>query len=1497
MRRGYADDLKEFVRNYRVENDDGYIVLSIAGALMLLVWSLSMGLTSVYPHALDIPIVLVAGRYPKRALSFAAGTSIVYLCLYALFIVPLFPSFWYAAARCFVFFLVAISVSYYSKQFSFSRHEYFSLFDNLAESAYLFELRPDGNPGRIFEANDMMSRHLGYTREELIGMELSVIIAPEYRDAVQESLSETVKATYLTLESAHICKDGTRIPVEVKLHCYNSPNRGMVVLSVASDQTERKRRDRALQVQRDVAFALNRAVSVDEVGWESSAGVRKLALVPASGFYLRDEETGEMRLLYSEGVPPGFRKENAVFSLESPALAGLRKGTALYCLFGDLHTFGAVRASSLPFRGTAVLPVIAADTLVGLITLASMDEDEILPLIRPHIESIAAQAGVAIGRLRAEEALRRNEESLRALVDSMDEVQVLVGTDGVIIEANAALARRYRLSKEELAGTSIFRLYADSPATLDLRRGKMEEVASRCESVLFSDEHRGRSFTHIYYPVVDKEGAVYAIGLLSHDITEIKAEQEARAEAEGLYRLVVEAIRFGLFDYDVPRQRFKFSPEWYQLLGYEPYEMPEAYETWVALLHPDERDTVTGNLERTLRAGNVYFNEYRMLRKDGSWAWIKARGRVIERDDHGHPLRMVGVHTDITPWKEAQEKEHESALRLKKAQSIARIGYFEYDPAEDVIDSDVMADHIFGDVYADEKSGFADFLSMIHSNDRVQIHTRFAELLKNGGTFDDTCRIRLAGGEVKWIHLIGDSVLDEDGTVVRLIGTVQDISDIQEARDQLVRTQHVVDHSPEAIFFVNVDGTIFYGNETAARSYGKGGEVTGLSIFDINSEIDEDVWDEHWRLLKNQHVSTFETVYRHRDGTDHPVESTWEYIRTADHEFGCAFVRDITPRRRIAEALRESEKRFSLAVEGARLGVWDWNVAAGEILYDHRCAEILGYRPEEIPLRIDEIRSLFAPGDAHVIADIYQSLETADDAGTIEYRMYAKDGTVRWIRSHAVILERQPDGTPGRVIGTNLDITPLKEEGMLLEQSEAELREAQTIAGLGYWDYGEYGTSQHWSDRTFEIFGIPPTEDRLVSAQRFLGILHPSERETVVREFFDSIRGREDYEHTYRIIWPSGEIRHVHERCHHTYDDGGNYHSSLGTLIDITDLKRAEAALRESEQKFRLLAENSIVGIYIISGERFIYVNETMAEMFGYTVGELRNKPNLELISPADVGMVVDHVHDLVAGRMETAHFETVGVRKDGSTFEIEIFGSGAQLDDEHPLIIGTLLDISERKASEAMLQASLAEKTTLLNEVHHRVKNNLALITSMLQMQMRSMEDEEAKAVLRETSNRILSMALVHESIYRSDTIAHINAGDHFHSLVMELISTFAPFTVITAHVDGGGCQLTLEEGILYSLIVNELVTNAIKYAFAGRNRGTISVVMECGENGKVLTVGDDGIGVSEDYRPGASTSLGMNIVRNVVMHQLGGTIELQRDGGTSWVIRIPDRETGHGI
>jgi two-component sensor histidine kinase len=216
-------------------------------------------------------------------------------------------------------------------------------------------------------------------------------------------------------------------------------------------------------------------------------------------------------------------------------------------------------------------------------------------------------------------------------------------------------------------------------------------------------------------------------------------------------------------------------------------------------------------------------------------------------------------------------------------------------------------------------------------------------------------------------------------------------------------------------------------------------------------------------------------------------------------------------------------------------------------------------------------------------------------------------------------------------------------------------------------------------------------------------------------------------------------------------------------------------------------------------------------------------------------------------------------------------------------------IDISERREAEAALQQSLVEKTTLLQEVHHRVKNNLALISSMVQMQMRTLEDEQARAALIETANRIISMAMVHESIYRSRNITTIDAHEHLTGLVNEIIPNFSTGKIIEYDVDARGCILDLDMGILCSLIVTELVTNSIKYAFDGRDAGKITITMRCSDTEKVLSIIDDGVGIPEDIDPFQHPSLGMNIVYNVVTDQLKGTIELIRGKGTTWVLKFP--------
>jgi len=215
--------------------------------------------------------------------------------------------------------------------------------------------------------------------------------------------------------------------------------------------------------------------------------------------------------------------------------------------------------------------------------------------------------------------------------------------------------------------------------------------------------------------------------------------------------------------------------------------------------------------------------------------------------------------------------------------------------------------------------------------------------------------------------------------------------------------------------------------------------------------------------------------------------------------------------------------------------------------------------------------------------------------------------------------------------------------------------------------------------------------------------------------------------------------------------------------------------------------------------------------------------------------------------------------------------------------------DISERKFSENALRHSLEEKTALLQEVHHRVKNNLQVIISLLDLSRHECDDEKINEVLSETQSRIIAMSLVHEAIYLSDTVSTIDADSHLRSLGMEVLAYYASDCDISLDVEAEGCHFDLRTAIPVSLVFNELITNSVKYAFKGRQKGSITFRGECKDGYADMMYCDDGIGIRGDVDISNPDSLGITIISSIVQVQLKGTIELEKDEGLCWKIRFP--------
>jgi two-component sensor histidine kinase len=251
-------------------------------------------------------------------------------------------------------------------------------------------------------------------------------------------------------------------------------------------------------------------------------------------------------------------------------------------------------------------------------------------------------------------------------------------------------------------------------------------------------------------------------------------------------------------------------------------------------------------------------------------------------------------------------------------------------------------------------------------------------------------------------------------------------------------------------------------------------------------------------------------------------------------------------------------------------------------------------------------------------------------------------------------------------------------------------------------------------------------------------------------------------------------------------------------------------------------------------------------------------------------------------------------VRKDGTEFPVEI-GLNPIETDEGMMVLSSIVDISERKLREQVVQAALKEKDILLGEIHHRVKNNLHIIHSLLDLQSTRIADSSVQEMLRESQNRIRSMALIHQTLYESKDFAGVDFGTFLDTLIPTLLSSYGadPFRIALS-IQAAGVKLPINLAIPCGLMVNELVSNALKHAFPGDRSGAIAVTVHAmpdpeapGEQ-VVLSVSDDGAGLAATVDLETTETLGLRLVQ-LLTDQVHGVLEIHRANPTRFIITFP--------
>jgi len=336
---------------------------------------------------------------------------------------------------------------------------------------------------------------------------------------------------------------------------------------------------------------------------------------------------------------------------------------------------------------------------------------------------------------------------------------------------------------------------------------------------------------------------------------------------------------------------------------------------------------------------------------------------------------------------------------------------------------------------------------------------------------------------------------------------------------------------------------------------------------------------------------------------------------------------------------------------------------------------------------------------------------------------------------------------------------------------------------------------------------------------------------------------------------------------------------------NVSRQRKAEETLRENEERLRRILEGTFEGIAITENGRVIDANPRLAEMLGYEPGELIGKKVTDLVAPAS--------KDLVARMAEEGYrgvYEHEALRKDGSVINVEVRGNETIYRGK-PVRIATIRDITERKRAEEKIRAALGEKEILLKEIRHRVKTNLQSVLGLLDFQVSAIVDSDARRAFKESQNRILAMALIHEKLYEMDDLSRIDFEEFTGNLISHLGTTYlAGERNIRIDCSAPGARLNVDTAVPCGLIINELVTNALEHAFVDMEKGEIFVNLTRNGNDRfVLTVSDDGIELPEDAMTPAPDQLGLTLVSSFT-EQLSGIMSIDRKKGTSFSIEFAE-------
>ncbi|MHA1314467.1 MAG: PAS domain S-box protein [Candidatus Helarchaeota archaeon] len=1146
--------------------------------------------------------------------------------------------------------------------------------------------------GLIKYVNEACSKIFEYSREEILSLtskEILNFVYPDDRIQTLKRLREREKGKD-NLDLPYFCRIITKSKkvkwIEIYSKIIKYETRQAIFLNFL-DITERKQAQDLMREQRDLALRLDNAKSLDEKFRLCLEAAFKVSGMDCGGVYIFDEISGCLDLVYHAGLSSAFVAAVSHYEINSPNSKIMLKGRPIYTQYEKIMVQRDERQIEEGLRAIAIIPLLHEDEIIGALNVSSHEIETITLSARTALETIGLQIGNALARSKTEKALRLSEEKYRDLIENLNEVIYSCDLNGKITYVSPIIKKLLGYESSEIIGksfTKFLHLTDSSTAEKTFQRIKEGKVKS-FDFRMNTSSNEVRWVQSINRRLL-KNGEVIGVHGSLTDITEQKKAEQELKESETKYRLITENANdlIALIDLDF---RLKYvNTAHVRLLGYSMDKLLKNKAT--SFIHPDDLHFAVEAFRKGLEVGHGKV-ELRIRHENGKYLWFEVRG--IQYEGAGDEKVALLISRDISERKSAEQRTKESEERFKTLFNSANDAIFVHELRDDgnrgiFVEINDVACKRYG--YTREE-----FLKMTPSDidapemmDKIQ--DIMGDLLIHGENTFEMEHVLKNGSRLP-VEI--NSHLVELKDKIFVLSIVRDITERKRAERELKESEEkyreLVENLHEIIYSHDENQVITYISPAIERIFGyKPSEVIGKKISDFIVPEDVPKGIKHLKKMLKGIISPFEFRVKTKSGKICWVESFYSIIRKEGRFVGVhGTLLDITERKHAEEKLQESEEKFHALFEKSPtgIGIMDMN---GKILDLNPAAQkIIGQEKEQIIGKLFREIGVVSKETLQKLQENISRVIKGEKSKPIEFAVNRKDGAFVWVNANGSLVNFAGKKFFQFILQ---DISDRKKTELKLAESEEKYRIISEAADDLIIIFNNKFEFEYINEETFKrVLGYFDVD---LLGKSALSVVHPGEVEDI-RVSFQKVFEIGDLTISSRVKHKDGYYIWIESKGK-TFTDKSGKTKLLVISRDITEKMNAQQKIRESEAKFRMIAEQSIMGISIIQDGIVKYANKALEQITEYSfedVSKWSANSFLNLIHPEDRMIALENLKKMfLKDPTIPIQYTYRMITKSNVNKWVNVFSKIIQFEGKDSLF-SFFMDITDQKQAELALQAS----------------------------------------------------------------------------------------------------------------------------------------------------------------------------------------------------------------